>query len=139
MNSETIAECMRLSFADTPFPVVVGELASAGVAAYTADLDRRCAKHTTSRRGKSDEAMRSPTSRHRSGLRAAVEASVRAIQQKTPAMRNFSVRSCGRVARATASSSAGAKRCIRPRGRFLYRTVPDGAKVNSDVACRRLG
>jgi uncharacterized protein YbcV (DUF1398 family) len=38
MNTETIAECMRLSFADTPFPAVVGKLAGAGVHAYTADL-----------------------------------------------------------------------------------------------------
>ena len=38
MNIETIAECLRLSFADTPFPVVVGKLAGAGVTAYTADL-----------------------------------------------------------------------------------------------------
>ena len=38
MNTETIAECMKLSFADTPFSKVVPRLASAGVASYTADL-----------------------------------------------------------------------------------------------------
>ncbi|HZT25008.1 MAG TPA: DUF1398 domain-containing protein [Pseudolabrys sp.] len=38
MDTETIAECMTLSFADTPFPIVVQKLAAAGVAAYTADL-----------------------------------------------------------------------------------------------------
>lgn len=38
MNSETIADCMKLSFADTPFPGVVRRLADAGVHAYTADL-----------------------------------------------------------------------------------------------------
>jgi uncharacterized protein YbcV (DUF1398 family) len=38
MNSATIAECMRLSFADVPFPAVVQKLAGAGVHAYTADL-----------------------------------------------------------------------------------------------------
>jgi len=37
MNNETVAECMRLSFGDTPFRVVVEKLAGAGVAAY-ADL-----------------------------------------------------------------------------------------------------
>jgi uncharacterized protein YbcV (DUF1398 family) len=38
MNTETIAECMTLSFADTPFSKVIPRLASAGVASYTADL-----------------------------------------------------------------------------------------------------
>jgi uncharacterized protein YbcV (DUF1398 family) len=38
MNTETVVECLKLSFADTPFPVVVGKLAGAGVHAYTADL-----------------------------------------------------------------------------------------------------
>jgi len=38
MNTDTIAECMSLSFADTPFPQIVGKLAAAGVNSYTADL-----------------------------------------------------------------------------------------------------
>jgi uncharacterized protein YbcV (DUF1398 family) len=38
MNDETIAECMQLSFADTPFPIVMRKLASAGVVAYSTDL-----------------------------------------------------------------------------------------------------
>ncbi|HZL32259.1 MAG TPA: DUF1398 family protein [Pseudolabrys sp.] len=38
MNTATIAECMQLSFANTPFPAIVQKLAGAGVAAYTADL-----------------------------------------------------------------------------------------------------
>src|SRR3569833_4441103 len=38
MNTETIAECMRASFADTPFPLVVQRLAGAGVTHYRADL-----------------------------------------------------------------------------------------------------
>ena len=38
MNTDIISECMKLSFADTPFPEVVRKLASAGVHAYTADL-----------------------------------------------------------------------------------------------------
>jgi uncharacterized protein YbcV (DUF1398 family) len=40
MNVETIAECMKLSFASTPFPQVVQKLAGAGVRSYTADLIR---------------------------------------------------------------------------------------------------
>jgi len=38
MNTDTIAECMNLSFASTPFPQVVQKLAGAGVRSYTADL-----------------------------------------------------------------------------------------------------
>lgn len=38
MNIETIAECMKASFADTPFPIVVQRLAGAGVQSYRADL-----------------------------------------------------------------------------------------------------
>jgi uncharacterized protein YbcV (DUF1398 family) len=40
MKTETIADCMKLSFTDTPFPLVVQKLADAGVRAYTADLVR---------------------------------------------------------------------------------------------------
>ncbi|MBI1202080.1 MAG: DUF1398 domain-containing protein [Rhodopseudomonas sp.] len=38
MNTDTIVECMRLSFDNTPFPAVVQKLGQAGVHAYTADL-----------------------------------------------------------------------------------------------------
>jgi uncharacterized protein YbcV (DUF1398 family) len=38
MNTQTIGECMKASFADTPFPQVVQRLVGAGVASYTADL-----------------------------------------------------------------------------------------------------
>ena len=38
MNTHTIEECMKLSFADTPFPQVVQRLVGAGVTSYTADL-----------------------------------------------------------------------------------------------------
>jgi uncharacterized protein YbcV (DUF1398 family) len=38
MNIDTIVECMKLSFADTPFPQVVQRLVGAGVTSYTADL-----------------------------------------------------------------------------------------------------
>ena len=37
-NTDTIAECMTASFANTPFPKVVERLAGAGVKSYTADL-----------------------------------------------------------------------------------------------------
>ena len=38
MNTDAIVECMKLSFADTPFPQVVQRLVGAGVASYNADL-----------------------------------------------------------------------------------------------------
>jgi uncharacterized protein YbcV (DUF1398 family) len=38
MNIQTLEQCMAASFADTPFPVVVGRLIEAGVTSYTADL-----------------------------------------------------------------------------------------------------
>jgi uncharacterized protein YbcV (DUF1398 family) len=38
MDTQIIAECMRASFANTPFPEVVSRLAGAGVRAYRADL-----------------------------------------------------------------------------------------------------
>jgi uncharacterized protein YbcV (DUF1398 family) len=38
MNTDIINECLKASFANTPFPVVVQKLASAGVTGYNADL-----------------------------------------------------------------------------------------------------
>ncbi len=38
MNTGTIEECMKLSFADTPFAKIIPQLAGAGVTSYTADL-----------------------------------------------------------------------------------------------------
>jgi len=38
VNTQTIEECMKASFADTPFPQVVQRLVGAGVTSYTADL-----------------------------------------------------------------------------------------------------
>ena len=38
MNTDIIAECMSLSFANTPFPEIARKLAGAGVCSYTADL-----------------------------------------------------------------------------------------------------
>lgn len=38
MDTNVIGECMKLSFAGTPFPAVVQKLAAAGVHSYHADL-----------------------------------------------------------------------------------------------------
>jgi uncharacterized protein YbcV (DUF1398 family) len=38
MNTETIEQCMKQSFADTPFSKIIPQLAGAGVTSYTADL-----------------------------------------------------------------------------------------------------
>lgn len=38
MNTEIINECLKASFEDTPFPVVMQKLAGAGVVSYSADL-----------------------------------------------------------------------------------------------------
>jgi uncharacterized protein YbcV (DUF1398 family) len=37
-STDTIADCMKASFANAPFPKVVERLAGAGVKSYTADL-----------------------------------------------------------------------------------------------------
>ena len=83
MNNETVAECMSLSFGDTPFPVVVEKLAGAGVTAYAADL---IALRTTYDAGtkSADEPMPLADGPAIASTfdPAAVEASVRAIQQK---------------------------------------------------------
>lgn len=84
MNTETIAECMKLSFADTPFPVVVGKLAAAGVSAYTADLVALRNTYYDTGLESADEPIPlagGPVIASRFDA-AAVEASVRAIQQK---------------------------------------------------------
>ena len=38
MEKDVIGKCVRMSFADTPFPEVVRQLGAAGVRAYHADL-----------------------------------------------------------------------------------------------------
>jgi uncharacterized protein YbcV (DUF1398 family) len=57
MNSEIINECMKASFADTPFPVVVQKLAGAGVHSYTADLIRLRNTYYGANRESEDEAL----------------------------------------------------------------------------------
>jgi uncharacterized protein YbcV (DUF1398 family) len=84
MKTETIAECMQLSFADTPFPVVVGKLAAAGVAAYDADLLAMRKTYYDANAEVADEAIPLTDGPIVAAAfnAAAVEASVRAIQQK---------------------------------------------------------
>jgi len=84
MNNETVAECMRLSFDDTPFPVVVEKLAGAGVTAYAADLIALRKTYYDAGTKSADEPM--PLA-HGPAIAStfdpvAVEASLRAIQQK---------------------------------------------------------
>jgi uncharacterized protein YbcV (DUF1398 family) len=83
MNNETIAECMKLSFADTAFPVVVEKLAAAGVTAYAADLIALRKTYYDAGTGSADEPMPLADGPAIAGTfdAAAVEASVRAIQQ----------------------------------------------------------
>ena len=57
MNNDIIAECMTLSFADTPFPQVVQKLAGAGVRSYTADLVRLNNTYYGADRDSMDEAL----------------------------------------------------------------------------------
>jgi len=83
MNTETIAKCMKLSFADTPFPAVVSKLANAGVSAYEADLIALRKTYYDTRIGSADEPLPlvDPPAIADTFDAAAVEASVRAIQQ----------------------------------------------------------
>ena len=84
MNAETIAECMKLSFADTPFPAVVQKLAGAGVHGYRADLLKLRKTYYGDAAGAVDEAM--PLTDAPAVVARfdgdAVAATVKAIQQK---------------------------------------------------------
>lgn len=84
MNTDTISECMALSFADTPFPVVVGKLAAAGVHAYRADLMALRKTYYDDANATFDEPMPLTDSPVIATTfdKAAVEASVRAIQRR---------------------------------------------------------
>jgi uncharacterized protein YbcV (DUF1398 family) len=57
MDTQTIADCMQASFADTPFPVVVQTLAGAGVRGYRADLLKLRNTYYDDGAGAIDEAM----------------------------------------------------------------------------------
>lgn len=84
MDTTTITECMRLSFDDTAFPVVVQKLAGAGVTSYTADLI--ALRNTCYSAGTESADEPIPLAGGPAIARtfdpAAVEASVHAIQQK---------------------------------------------------------
>jgi len=84
MNVETIAECMQLSFADTPFPVVMGKLAGAGVVAYTTDLIALRKTYYDNGTGSTDEPLPLTDAPVTADVfdPAAVQASLRAIQQQ---------------------------------------------------------
>jgi len=84
MNTETIAEAMKASFANTPFPIVVQKLAGAGVASYNADLIALRKTYYGAYAQSVDEPMpltESPAIAA-SFDREAVAAAVKAIQQK---------------------------------------------------------
>src|SRR5262245_33342069 len=57
MNTDTIAQCMTLSFSNTPFPEVVKPLAGAGVRSYDADLIRLRNTYYDAARQTQDEAL----------------------------------------------------------------------------------
>ncbi len=82
MNTEGINACVKLSFADTPFPTVVQKLVELGVHAYTADLIARRKTFYGADRESYDESMpldTSPIAVRFDGERVAVN--VRAIQR----------------------------------------------------------
>jgi uncharacterized protein YbcV (DUF1398 family) len=84
MNVQTIAECMKASFIDTPFPVVVQRLAGAGVHGYRADLLKLRNTYYDDGAGAFDEAMplADPPAIAARFDGNAVAATVKAIQQK---------------------------------------------------------
>ncbi len=83
MNTDTIAECMKLSFASTPFPQVVQKLAGAGVRSYDADLVRLRKTYYDEANATAEEAMPlKPSPAIATGFdKAGVAATVRDIQQ----------------------------------------------------------
>jgi uncharacterized protein YbcV (DUF1398 family) len=91
MNIEIINECLTASFADTPFPVVVQKLASAGVTGYNADLITLRKTYYDSGTESIDEALPLTDT---PAIAAqfdgdAVEAAVKAIQRKEVGYADF--------------------------------------------------
>jgi uncharacterized protein YbcV (DUF1398 family) len=82
MNTDTIAQCMTLSFSNTPFPEVVKRLAGAGVRAYDADLIRLRNTYYGAARQAQDEALPLSGGASVAGTfdKSAVAATVHAIQ-----------------------------------------------------------
>src|SRR5262249_47851030 len=83
MNTDIIAECMNLSFADTPFPQVVKNLVGAGVRAYNADLTKLRSTYYGADGGSYDETLPLSAAPPIAGAfdKDRVAATVRAIQQ----------------------------------------------------------
>lgn len=84
MNTDLINRCLKASFADTPFPLVAQQLASAGVASYTADLITLRKTYYDAAAESVDESLpltNTPTIAAHFDLDA-VQAAVRAIQRK---------------------------------------------------------
>ena len=84
MNTETIAECMKASFANTPFPAVLQKLAGAGVTAYNADLIALRNTYYGAASASIDEALPLTDSPEIAARfdRAAVAATVKSVQRK---------------------------------------------------------
>jgi uncharacterized protein YbcV (DUF1398 family) len=84
MNVQTIAECMKASFVDTPFPIVVQRLAGAGVHGYRADLLKLRKTYYDGASGAVDETMPlADAPMVAAGFDGdSVAATVKAIQQK---------------------------------------------------------
>ena len=82
MNTDTIAQCMTLSFSNTPFPEVVSRLAGAGVRSYDADLIRLRNTYYGAASQAEDEALPLRDAPNVAGPfdKSAVAAAVRAIQ-----------------------------------------------------------
>ena len=84
MNTETINECLKASFANTPFPIVVQKLAGAGVTGYNADLIVLRKTYYDAGGESVDEALPLTDSPEIAASfdRDAVQATVKAIQRK---------------------------------------------------------
>ena len=84
MNTELIDECLNASFANTPFPIVVQKLASAGVTGYNADLIALRKTYYDAGEQSFDEALPLTDAPAVSATfdGDAVQATVKAIQQK---------------------------------------------------------
>ena len=69
MNTQILEHCMAASFADTPFPAVVAQLAENGVTSYTADLVTLRKTYYNSGSQSRDEAMPRRPAGDSAGLR----------------------------------------------------------------------
>jgi uncharacterized protein YbcV (DUF1398 family) len=94
MNIEMINECLKASFADTPFPTVARKLADAGVTSYNADLITLRKTYYDAAAGSVDELL-PPIDAHIIAAqfdRDAVQEAVKAIQRKEIGYADFLLR-----------------------------------------------